>query len=287
MSRIYRALEKAEKEKQQKTKGEPFYTNLEKEMFSKEDEPILKSTYGLEGKLYQLIREQSPILLADPSSFAAEQFRKLKTHIFLRFTNPPHFFLITSSIAGEGKTTAAINLAIAISQELDRTAILVQTDLRKAGSNLKGQESLRNLSNYLEGRIGISEILRNSEGGNLLFIPAGKPTAKPAEMIGSKRMEELFMAMRSFGKNPYIIIDSPPILSTSEPISLSKMVDGIILVVLAGETPKGAVRRSVEAIGRQKIIGFIFNQKELMRSRTYGDYYYTYSRKYPYPYPKK
>ncbi len=230
MSRIYRALEKAEKEKQQKTKGEPFYTNLEKEMFSKEDEPILKSTYGLEGKLYQLIREQSPILLADPSSFAAEQFRKLKTHLFLRFTNPPHFFLITSSIPGEGKTTAAMNLAIAISQELDRTAILIQTDLRRAGSDFKGQESLRSLSNYLEGRIGISEILRNSEGGNLLFIPAGKPTAKPAEMIGSNRMEELLMAMRSFGKNTYVIIDSPPILSTSEPISLSKLVDGIILV---------------------------------------------------------
>jgi len=316
MSRIYRALEKAEKEKQQQTKGESFsripekemlskegepisgsvyglekgesFSRIpEKEMLSKEGEPISGSVYGLEEELYQLIREQSPVLLAHPSSFAAEQFRKLKTHLFLRFTTPPHFFLITSSIGGEGKTTTAMNLAIAISQEFDRKAILIQADLRKPPSDLKGQQSLRSLSNYLEGRIGISEVLTNSGNGNLLFIPAGKATVKPAEMIGSKRMEELFRSMRSFGKNTYVIIDSPPILSTSEPILLSKLVDGVILAVLAGETPKGAVRRSVEAIGREKILGFVFNQKNLKRSRTYGDYYYTYARKYPYPYLKK
>ena len=184
MSRIYRALEKVEKDKKQKTEGVSFYANMEKELLSKEDGPILKSSHGTEGEWDQRIREEIPVLSAVPSSFAVEQFRKLKTHIFLGFNNPPHFFLITSSIRGEGKTTVARNLAIAISHELDRNAVLIEADLRKPGNGLGGQQNSKSLSDYLEGHINLSDLLRNSENGKPWVIQAGKSSAKATEMIG-------------------------------------------------------------------------------------------------------
>jgi non-specific protein-tyrosine kinase len=291
MSRIYRALEKAEEEKQ-KAKEEPSIKVFEEKAVLKKEVSTLKfpeeKITKPEEKLTKINKietleppsiEETPVLIAPPHSFGGEEFRKLKTQIFHRLPNPPHSILITSAAPGEGKTMVSVNLAIAISQEIHRKAILMDGDLRKPGIRLEKSQNSKGLSNYLSDGIPLSEILVNSEIENLRIITAGSPTRKPSELIGSKRMEDLMDSLCKQGDHTYIIIDSSPIISTTEPILLSKMVDAIILVVMADRTPKGAIQRALKSIDRQKLIGVVFNQIDLKPSHYYSKYYYKYYRK--------
>ena len=276
MSRVFRALEKAEEEKKRKGKGEPSLKVLEERPLIEKEEPPLKlaekkmEEWGLPSK------EDIPVLLVPPHSFAAEEFRKLKTQIFHRLPDPPHTVLITSALPQEGKTIVAVNLAMAISQEIQKKAILIDGDIRKPGIYLERSYSSKGLSHYLSDGVALSEILIDTEMENLHLIQAGTPSRKSSELIGSRRMGELLKSLKESGDPTYIIIDSPPIISTADPTLLSKMVDGIILVVMADRAPKESIQRAIKSIDRHKIIGVVFNQIDLKSSTYYSKYYYHY-----------
>jgi capsular exopolysaccharide synthesis family protein len=280
MSRIYRALEKAEEEKRQGTEQQSSLRILEeKTVPTRTEEPILQFSEEEIEDLGPPPKEGVPILIVPPRSFASEEFRKLKTQIFHRLPNPPHSILVTSATPKEGKTVVAVNLATAIAQEIHRKAILMDGDLRKPDIHLEKGQNQKGLSNYLLDGTPLSEILINSELKNLQIIMGGPPATKSSELIGSKRMEELLKSLKEFGNNTYIVIDSPPIISATEPILFSKMVDGIILVVMADRTPREAVSRAIKSLDRQKIIGAVFNQVDINPSSHYSKYYYRYYRK--------
>lgn len=277
MSRVYRALEKAEKEKMKKDKTEPISSILREVIMPKENptpERVLEvdiKEVGLPGE------EEFPFLIAEPDSFAAEQFRKLRTFLFTQSTQPPRLILITSAFPQEGKTTVALNLAFIISQEINKKAILIDADLRMPSIYMKDFENAPGLSNYLTDHIPVEAVMKKSGKEKLWIIPAGKPSSQAAELIGSRRMEELLHFLRNFGEDTYTLIDSPPIVSASEPILLSRMVDGVILVVMADKTPRSAIRKAISGIPKEKILGVVFNQKELKPTKYYSEYYY---RKY-------
>lgn len=279
MSRVYKALEKAEKEKRERARLTSLHKDYQEESHSKKEGPALKSHDEKVMEFGLLPAEELSSLMVQPYSFAAEEFRKLKTQIFHRLPHPPHSILITSATPQEGKTTVAINLAKAISQEINRKTILIDADLRKPGISLPQKTEAKGLSNYLSDGTPLSEILIDSETENLQMILAGPRSSKPSELIGSKKMEELMKFLREVGDNTYVIIDSPPLISTTEPVLLSKMVDGIILVVMAEKTPREIIQRALKTIDRQKIIGVVFNQVDVTPSRYYSKYYYGYHRK--------
>jgi capsular exopolysaccharide synthesis family protein len=286
MSRVYRALEKAEEEKKQKVKEEPSLRVFEEKSFLKKEAPTLEFPEEKITKIEKIEelgvppKEEVPVLIVPPNSFAEEGFRKLKAQIFHRLPNPPHSILITSTGPQEGKTTVAVNLAMAISKEIHTKAILIDGDIRKPGIHLEGSKNVKGLSNYLSDGTPLSEILINSEIENLRIIMAGPSSSKSSELIGSKRMGELVKSLSKSGENTYILIDSPPIISTTEPTLLSKMVDGIILVVKADQMPRESIQRAVKSIDRQKIMGIVFNQIDLKPSGYYSKYYhYKYYKK--------
>ena len=276
MSRIYRALEKAEEEKKQKIKEETSPKVFEEKSVLRKEVTTLKFPEKKVEGLGLPPKEEVPVLIVSPNSFGAEAFRKLKTQIFLRSPNPPHSILVTSTTPQEGKTMVAVNLAMAISQEIHRNAILIDGDLRKPSIYLEKSQNAKGLSNYLLDGTPLSDILINSEIENLRIIMAGPSTRKSSELIGSKRMRELLKSLKELGDSTYIVIDSPPIIATSDPTLLSKMVDGVILVVKAGQTPRESVQRAVKSIDRENIIGVVFNQADLKPSRYYSEYYYGY-----------
>ena len=279
MSRVYRALEKAEKEKRERAiQGSPREVYQEASA-SKKEGPVLKSHDEKVMEFGLFPAEEVSGLMVQPYSFAAEEFRKLKTQIFHRLPHPPHLILITSATPQEGKTTIAINLAKAISQEINRKAILIDGDLRKPSIRLGKNPDAKGLSNYLSDGTPLSEILIDSDTENLRMILAGPRASKSSELIGSKKMEELMKSLREVGENTYVIIDSPPLISTTEPVLLAKMVDGIILVVMAERTPREMIQRALKSVDRQKIIGVVFNQVDVTPSRYYSKYYYGYHRK--------
>jgi capsular exopolysaccharide synthesis family protein len=287
MSRVFRALEKAEEEKKWKVKEEknlivkedPSLKEFEEKTVLKKGEPTLKPPEEKIERLELPSREEVPVLIVPHNSYAAEEFRKLKTQIFHHLPNPPHSILITSAAPQEGKTMVSVNLAIAISQEINKKAILIDGDLRKPGIHLGESRNSKGLSNYLLDGTPISEILINSEIENLRIIKAGPSTSKSSELIGSKRMGEMLKSLNKSEDNTYIIIDSSPIISTTEPMLLSKMVDGVIFVIMADRTPKEAISRAMKGLDHQKIIGIVLNQIDLKPSSYYSKYYYNYYRK--------
>ena len=291
MSRVFRALEKAEEEKRQRLKEEPSLRPFEEKGGSKKEAPTLKFSEEKFARVEEVeevkeveemglpSKEEVPILIVPANSFAEEQFRKLKTQIFLRLPNPPHSILITSTGPGEGKTTVAVNLAMAISKEIHRKAILIDGDLRKPSIRLEKIQNAKGLSNFLSDGTPLSEILINSEMENLRVIMAGPSSHRPSELIGSKRMGDLLKTLSESGENTYILIDSPPIISTTEPTVLSKIVDGIILVVRSDRMPRETIQRAVKSIDRQKIVGIVFNGIELNTSSFYSKHYSKYYKK--------
>jgi len=280
MSRVYRALEKMEEERKQKIE-EPSLKVFEEKTVLKKEVPALEFPEEKIEKLGLPSKEVAPVLIVPPHSFGAEAFRKLKTQIFLHPENSPRSILVTSAAPQEGKTLVAVNLAVAISKEIHSNAILVDGDLRKPGIHLEKSQSAKGLSSYLSDGVPLSEILVNSEIEKLRIILAGSPTRKSSELIRSKRMGEFLKSLREFGDNTYIVIDSPPIISTTDPSLLSKMVDGVILVVRAGYTSRESVQSAIKSIDRQKIIGVVFNQMDIKPSTYFSEYYryYQYYRK--------
>ena len=272
MSRVYRALEKAEKEKQDKKKEESLFDILQGEpAHSREGLAVGNLEVGTQRWEEPSKREESLIFIASPLSAAAEQFRKLRTHILHRSPLRPRVILISSATAGEGKTMVSVNLALSISQELTKKVILIDADLRKP--NIYPKRYPRGLSEYLSEEIPLPEIMMNFDSDNFRIIPAGIRSGKSSELIGSKKMKEMLVQLRESGEDTYVLIDSSPVLPTTEPLLLAEWVDGVIFVVKAGKTPKGSVRRAVELIGRQKIIGVVFNRMDLKGPLDYDPYY--------------
>jgi len=279
MSRVFRALEKVEEERKQKIE-EPSLKVVEEKAVLKKGGPALEfreeekiETLGLPPK------EATPVLIVPPHSFGSEAFRKLKTQIFLHPGNSPRTILVTSAAPQEGKTLVAVKLALAISKEIHSNVILFDGDLRRPGIHFEKSQSTNGLSNYLSNGVPLSDILINSGIEKFRVILAGASSRKSSELIRSRKMGELLQFLKEFGDNTYVVIDSPPIMATADPSLLSKMVDGIILVIRAGYTSRESVQNAIKSIDREKIIGVVFNQIDVKPS-TYSSEYYRYYQYY-------
>jgi exopolysaccharide/PEP-CTERM locus tyrosine autokinase len=222
------------------------------------------------------------VSLFEPGSLGAEQFRKLRTHVLkLNMSDPPKTIMVTSATEGEGKTFVAANLAAGIAHDLHFHALLVDCDLRNPSlSHWFGVQNGHGLSDFLIGKGQLSELLMKTEMEKLSILTGGSAQAKPAELIGSRKMETLIRELKSRYNDRYIILDATPLLATSEPEVLARLVDGILIVVRANVTPRETIKQAVASLDPKKILGFVLNDVEFkssgLSSRYFGsDGYYT------------
>src|ERR1700732_100151 len=218
-----------------------------------------------------------------PQSQMSEAFRALRTSLLLsQADHPPQVILVTSSLPREGKTTAAVNLAVTLAQLGDRT-LLVDADLRKPGINralslVDGKHD--GLSSYLAGVSSLDLItVPHPAITNLAAIPTGPIPPNPADLLSSRRLTELIAELRTRYK--FVVIDSPPIMAATDAVILSVLVDGVLLVVRSGDTPKEAFIRTRDLLAGVKchMLGVVLNAVDASSP----DYYYSY-RYYPYSY---
>jgi len=176
--------------------------------------------------------------------------------------------LITSAYPGEGKTFMSINLGVSIAQEMDRTVMVVDADLRipaKGHYNFSrdffGITPERGLSDYLLGQAKIEDLLVNPGIEKLTILPAGRPMPNSAEHLGSPRMEALVKEMRERYCNDRIVIfDSPALLISTDPMVFSSGVAGILLVVEAERTTPSDLKRCLELLKGCNVMGTVFNK---------------------------
>ncbi len=216
--------------------------------------------------------------IAKPDSLMAEQFRKLRGIVSTQnLTSSLRSLLVTSCVPSEGKTKVAINLSAAIARGLDDSVILIDADLRRKDlSSLLGLRNMVGLSNVLAGRTSIQETLINTDVKGLTILPAGFTPPTPAELIASIRMRNLFQDLKGRYKGSYILIDSTPIVSAAEASILSQMVDGVIVVILADKTRRDVVKRELNTINSEKILGVVLNCAEFETTGYYKKPYASY-----------
>jgi capsular exopolysaccharide synthesis family protein len=220
-----------------------------------------------------------------PKSASSEAYRTLRTNVgFMARTNELKLISIASPSMGEGKTTTTANLAIALAQTGKRV-IVVSCDLRKPRLHrFFGLTNDIGVTSVLRDGRSVPEVAQQIPGmNNLRVIASGPIPHNPAELLGSPEMEVLLQDLRRFAD--YVLIDTAPVLVVSDALSLAPKTDGVLLVVDASTTMRGAVRATkeqLELVG-SNIVGAVFNNFDPSRAKMYyGSYRYHFYSAYEY-----
>jgi len=214
------------------------------------------------------------ITRTNPRSPISEQYRTIRTNIqFAAVDRDIQVIMVTSSIPGEGKSTSAANLAVVFAQQ-GKNVLLIDADLRKPTMHYTfNVTNTFGLTNVLTRRMDLSEAVEKTEVENLDILSSGPIPPNPAELLGSKAMDELLKQLRT--EYSTIIIDTPPLMAVADAQILASKCDGSILVINSGKTVIDNVLKSKEKLtsSSARILGTILNNKKIISKQ---DIYYYY-----------
>lgn len=223
----------------------------------------------LEKDIFVHVRPNDPI---------SEAYRLIRTNVMLSSTeeHPLRCLVVTSPGPQEGKTTTLCNLAIAMAQN-NKKVLLIDADMRKP--RLHEAFKLANdagLSSYLCGQADFDNLIQKTEIPNLFLIKGGPHPPNPSELLGSHRLKDLVAAAKQ--KFDFILFDSPPVMAVTDAILVSQALDGVIMVVECGKTPKRTLPfiDTLLKNAQARLIGAVANRVPVT---THGHYYYYYGKK--------
>ena len=228
------------------------------------------SPHGLTGALVK------PAIAGDHVASVMEAYRMLRTSVLLSAAgDPPKRILFTSSQPGDGKTTTSVNTAISLAQ-LGSSVLLIDADLRRPSVHRALRvDKNAGLSNFLSsGRVELDDVVQHSRVPKLDVITCGPIPPNPAELVASERMRNLLQeAMQRYD---HVIVDSPPLMHVTDPVILSTMVDGVILVVQSGRSTRDIVRRARQELVNvgAKVFGVVLNNFDMKKEGYSSDYSY-------------
>ena len=219
--------------------------------------------------------ENKLIAIHDTRSSASESYRGIRTGIL--FSTPgktPRTILVTSPGSGEGKTITAANIAAVMAQSGTKV-LLIDADMRKPWQHrIFGKKNEKGLTNILVGEEDWKSVINNTSIQGLDYISVGPIPPNPAELVGSERMREV---METFLEQyDRVILDSPPIMAVTDPLVLSKMVDGVVLVLSAGVSTKDQVKQARQQLQsvQANILGVVLNNIDTAKDSYYYNYQY-------------
>ncbi len=237
-----------------------------------------RSVVGMIG--YDAEAPQHPLILeASPHSIRAEAYRRLRTNLqFLELGEGRRSIVVSSSIAGEGKTTTALNLANALA-DAGQSVLLIDGDLRRPSLHkLLNLDGTVGLTDVVIGRAGLSDVTQPIGRGNLHVLLSGQIPPNPSELLGSKRTETVLR--EAVDRYDMVIVDSPPLLPVTDAAVLSRLCGGALMVVGSGTLTKpqlAASLASLEAVGAP-LLGLVLNRARADGHGRYGyrhqNYYY-------------
>ena len=221
----------------------------------------------------RLVPENRLVYYSDPRSAAADRYRLLRMRLKEHWrAGKLKKLLITGALAHDGKSTVLLNLATALAERGKRSVLVVEADLHHAG--LAETLSLRpwvGLAECLsEDAVPPLSAIRRIEPLGWYLMPAGEPRRNPTELLQTPALGRVMQELAP--RFDWILIDSPPVVPLTDPLSLQQHADASLLVVRAGQTPREAVERAIELLGKKNIVGMVLNGVET-RDRIYYRYY--------------
>lgn len=205
---------------------------------------------------------------------AGESYRALRTRLMrLQALNGLRSIVISSTVAGEGKTLSTLNLGLSYAQLKDERVLIVDADLRTRGlTQLLGTSSAIGLAEILAGKTQFEDAVLATEMPNLYVLGGGTLSVSPPELFSGERWKEFVgWATECF---KIVLIDSPPLIPLSDAELISAACDGVLLVVRARTTQREQLQRSCNHIDNKKLLGLIFNATDVQGK---GGYYHGYS----------
>lgn len=231
------------------------------------------------------LHQQNIITPNGERSLVSENFRRIKRHILANIVKPnappgTNLVMITSALPGEGKTFCAINLAISIAMEMDRTVLLIDADVARPsvtsvlGIKSKDEKGLMDV--LLDRGIDMASVLYKTDIEKLSVLPAGASHARATEMLASERMTTLLQEIAERYPDRVIIFDSPPLLVASEACALANRMGQILIVVEADRTTEAALKEALGRIEKTGVLGVLLNKGAETSAGYYGGYGYGY-----------
>lgn len=223
---------------------------------------------------YDRTAKKAPLIVNDQArSVRAEAFRQLRTNLqFANVDEPPQVVVVTSSVAGEGKSTTASNLALVFA-EAGRQVLLIEADMRRPRvTHYLGLDDSVGLSNVLAGQVSASEATQRWGESGVTVLPSGSIPPNPSELLGSRQMTSLMASLRA--EYDIIVLDTPPLLPVTDAAVASANADGVLLVVRHGKTSRGEVASSIGSLVSVDavVLGCVFNMVPPPRSRRKARY---------------
>jgi protein-tyrosine kinase len=217
-----------------------------------------------------------PIVAVEKESPGSEQYKMLREQLKrLRVESGIRSFTITSPVKRDGKTTVAVNLAAALSLDYEESVLLIDGDLRAPNLHryFNAPQS-PGLTDYLGSdlQMNLKSLVQDTFLPGLRILPSGKPSHRASELLAKERMKKVIEEARAQFPNHQIIIDSPPILSTPDPLVIARHVDGVLVVIRAGKTPRDYLTKALQLLNSSRVLGVVLNGADLGIASKY--YYY-------------
>ena len=226
------------------------------------------------------LESKRPVLVSQPNGAIAEEFRRIHTNIdFLqtdRTEGVGQLLVITSAQPSEGKTTMAINTAVALAEDGTKV-LLIDADLRHPSvAHHLGIEGAAGLAHVLSGQMGPKDVVQSYWKTNLHILPGGKRPANAGVLLNSETMK--LMVEQALTQYDYVIIDTAPLTVSNDGAVFGRCAKGLLLVVSRNVCEKKSLQEAADTLATAQVpvLGFIFNRADPKKVNSHSNYYYYY-----------
>lgn len=201
------------------------------------------------------------VSLYAPGSPEAKRIDILRSQLLFPFHGePPRTIMIASAAPREGRSLLTANLAVSFARGLQQFVMVLDCHLTDpVMHNLLQVPRQPGLTDFLEQDLPVPDIIHRTPVDKLTVVPAGSPSQRSAEILATDKMAGLLTELRARYKDRYILLDTPPVQAFDDPAVLARMVEGIVYVVLSGETDRELALRGLRALPEEKIVGVVLN----------------------------
>jgi protein-tyrosine kinase len=277
MSIIEEAVRKTAEQHQRLTASEPLHNRSRIRRVTPAPVDTSQARHFQSLTLDTKVLEENRVLPRVTDQAALRAYKILRTRVLRRLdANQWRSFAVTGVTPGEGKTLTAINLAIALAQDVSTWVFLVDLDLQRPRVaqylGMSGLGGEKGLSDYLTGDASIESITYSPNIDRLCVIPNFQPMNQSSELLSSPRMLELVRSLENEQPKRIVVFDMPPVLAADDVLAFAPQLDSLLLVIGEGATGRDALRSAKEVLAEMNLLGVVLNRSAERDDKAYYSY---------------